>query len=166
MKNGPQISIRPIRPEDEPLMVKFHETLSEHTVYMRFFQALQLNQRIAHERLIRRCFIDYDREMALVADYKNPKTSTREILAVGRLSKMRNLNKAEFAILVGDHYQNQGLGTELLRRLIQIGRDEKIQSILADILSDNHPMQRVSEKLGFTLHRTTGDPIVRAEIQL
>jgi acetyltransferase len=166
MKDGTFITFRPIQPEDEPLMIKFHETLSEHTVYMRFFQALQLDQRIAHERLIRRCFIDYDREMALVADYKNPITGTHEILAVGRLSKLRDSNEAEFAVLIGDKYQNQGLGTELLRQLVQIGRDEKIHRITADILPENHSMQRVCEKLGFQIHRTIGDPIVRAEIKL
>ena len=57
---------RPIRPEDEPLMVKFHETLSERSVYFRYFHAMRLTQRVAHERLTRICFIDYEREMALV----------------------------------------------------------------------------------------------------
>ena len=72
--NGLAVTIRPIRPEDEPLMVRFHEKLSEDTVYLRYFQSLKLSQRIAHERLTRICFIDYDREMALVADYKDPET--------------------------------------------------------------------------------------------
>ena len=68
MKAGPEVVIRPIRPEDEPLLVKFHESLSEESVYLRYFHMAQLSTRIAHERLLRKCFIDYDREMALVAE--------------------------------------------------------------------------------------------------
>ena len=71
MKDGNEVVIRPIRPEDEPLMVEFHEKLSERSVYLRYFQPLKLRQRTAHERLTRICFIDYDREMALVAERKN-----------------------------------------------------------------------------------------------
>ena len=63
-----QVTIRPIRPEDEPAMIEFHKKLSERSVYLRYFQPLKLTQRTAHERLTRTCFIDYDREMALVAE--------------------------------------------------------------------------------------------------
>ena len=83
------ITIRPIRPEDEPLMVRFHETLSEQSVYMRYFHMLGLTQRIAHERLTRICFIDYDREMALVAERQDPESGEREIMGVARLSRAR-----------------------------------------------------------------------------
>ena len=70
MKDGKKVTIRPIRPEDEPLMVKFHETLSERSVYLRYFSPLKLQQRVAHTRLVRICFNDYDREIALVAEEK------------------------------------------------------------------------------------------------
>ncbi len=66
--------IRPIRPEDEPLMVKFHGTISDESVYFRFFHAEKLSSRVAHERLFPKCFIDYDREMALVADFHSLQT--------------------------------------------------------------------------------------------
>jgi acetyltransferase len=72
MKDGEEVLIRPIRPEDEPMMVKFHATLSERSVYLRYFHLMNLSQRVAHERLTRICFIDYDREMALVAERRNP----------------------------------------------------------------------------------------------
>jgi acetyltransferase len=151
LKNGTPVTMRPIRPEDEPLLVKFHETLSEESVYHRYFGQLKLDLRIAHERLTRICFNDYDREIALVAEYKNPKTGQNEILGVGRLSKAHSQNDAEFALLVGDHWQKQGLGTELLRRLVQIGRDEKLERITAIILADNHAMQNVCRRVGFTV---------------
>src|SRR5450759_1947661 len=145
------VSIRPIRPEDEPLIVKFHATLSEQSVYMRYFHYIQYNRRVAHERLTRLCFIDYDREMALVVERKDPKTGESVILAIGRLSKLHQTAEAEFAILVSDAYQGQGFGGELLRRLVQIGRDEKLKRIVATILPDNVAMQRVSRKIGFKL---------------
>ncbi|HBY78792.1 MAG TPA: acetyl CoA synthetase subunit alpha, partial [Cyanobacteria bacterium UBA11148] len=165
MNDGTPVTIRPIRPEDEPLIVKFHETLSEESVYFRYFNLMKLSRRIAHERLTRICFIDYDREMALVADYKNPETGTHQILAAGRLSKLHGVNEAEFAMLVSDPFQHKGLGTELLLRLIQIGRDEKLDRITADILAENVPMQKVSEKVGFRLNRASSD-LVKAEIDL
>ncbi|MDZ4875454.1 MAG: Peptidyl-lysine N-acetyltransferase Pat [Chroococcidiopsis cubana SAG 39.79] len=164
MRDGTIVTIRPIRPEDEPLMVQFHQTLSEESVYFRYFHLIKLSQRIAHERLTRICFIDYDREMALVTEYHHPQTSTREILAVGRLSKLHGFNEAEFAILVGDRHQRQGLGTELLSRLLQVGRDEKLARITGEILAENRAMQKVCEKLGFHLHRAAD--VVKVEFEL
>jgi acetyltransferase len=163
-KAGLAVTIRPIRPEDEPLMVQFHTTLSEESVYMRYFHFIQYNQRVAHERLTRLCFIDYDREMALVVERKDPKTGERSILAIGRLSKVHQTAEAEFAILVSDVWQGHGFGLELLRRLVQIGRDEKLQRIVASILSDNVAMQHVSRKAGFKLKRVETE--FRAELDL
>ena len=163
-KTGMAVTIRPIRPEDEPLMVKFHATLSEESVYMRYFHFIQYNQRVAHERLTRLCFIDYDREMALVVERKDPATGEPAILAIGRLSKVHQTAEAEFAILVSDAWQGNGFGVELLRRLVEIGRDEKLKRIVATILSDNVAMQRVSRKVGFTLTRVESE--FHAELDL
>ncbi len=162
--DGTEIIIRPIRPEDEPAIRRFHETLSEHSVYLRYFHLMTLDCRVAHERLTRICFIDYDREMALVADRKDPATGQHEILGVGRLSKSHGAPAGEFALLVSDNFQSKGLGTELLQRLVQIGRDEGLQRITAEILAENRAMQRVSEKVGFQLKRYPD--IVEAAIAL
>ncbi len=159
MKDGTQVTIRPIRPEDEPLMVKFHEALSERSVYLRYFQPTKLSQRIAHERLTRMCFLDYDREIALLVDYQVPGSHDHEILAVGRLSKMHGKNSAEVAFLVRDEYQRCGLGTQLLRRLAQIAHDEHIATIHAYMLQENIEMQGLIKKLGFKLS-STDDPTV------
>ena len=166
VKNGAKITVRPIRPEDEPFMVKFHETLSEESVYYRYFSQMKLDQRIAHERLTRMCFNDYDREIALVAELKDAKSGKVEILGVGRLSKLRGLNEAEFALIVSDQWQRQGLGTELLRRLVNIGRDEKLARISANILKENHAMQHVAKRVGFKLNRESNDQDFKAEILL
>jgi acetyltransferase len=130
-------------------MIDFHEGLSEQSVYLRYFHALNLDQRVAHERLTRICFIDYDREMVLVAVQREPE---RRIVGVGRLSKIYGSDAAEFAILISDDFQGQGLGTELLKRLVKIGREEgDIGRITAYMLNENIGMRRVSEKLGFSL---------------
>ncbi len=151
LKDGTPVTIRPIRPEDEPLMVKFHQTLSERSVYYRYFTPLRLEQRVAHERLARLCFIDYDREMALVVERDGESSGQPEIIGIGRLSKMHSTNGAEFAIVVSDQWQGHGLGTRLLKTLVQVGRDEKLDRITATILPDNREMQHVARKAGFNL---------------
>lgn len=163
LNNGTPITIRPISPEDEPLVVQFHETLSEHSVYLRYFHLIKLSHRVSHERLARICFIDYEREMALVAEHKHP-DGTSEILAIARLSKLHGVNEAEFAMLISDPHQRQGIGTELLRRLVQVGRDEGIDRIVCEMLAENRGMQRVCEKVGFRLYRAPD--VVKADICL
>ncbi|SPE53394.1 Acyl-CoA synthetase (NDP forming) [Verrucomicrobia bacterium] len=155
LKDGTPVTIRPIRPEDEPLMVKFHGTLSEQSVYFRYFSQLKLDQRIAHERLTRICFNDYDREIALVIDRVNAQTSSHEILGVGRLSKSRRSNQAEFALLVSDEWQKLGFGTELLKRLVGVARDEKLSRLVGHVMQENRAMQSVCRKAGFELERDT-----------
>jgi acetyltransferase len=169
LKDGMPVTIRPIRPEDEPLMVQFHKTLSEESVYFRYFHMMGLKQRTAHDRLVRICFVDYDREMALVTASEDPNTGAQEILAAGRLSKLRGVSEAEFSMLVSDRHQGKGIGTEMLRRLLQMGRDAGIAKISADILPENRAMQHVCQKLGFHLQQTISDssePIVKATIAL
>jgi acetyltransferase len=146
MKSGTEATIRPIRPEDEPSVVEFHKELSERSVYLRYASLMKLEQRVAHERLARICFIDYDREMALVAE-----TEEDHIVGIGRITQPPGRNEAEFAMLVIDEYQGEGIGTELLRRLVQVGEDEGLDRITADILRQNRAMQRVCEKLGFKI---------------
>jgi acetyltransferase len=154
LTDGRNVILRPIRPEDEPLLVQFHETLSEQSVYLRYFHLMKLSQRTTHERLMRLCFTDYGREMAFVADYKSPESGAHEILGIGRLSKLHGLSQAEFTLLVSDQAQGQGLGTEILRRLLRWAQDEQLTQISAQILPENGAMQRVSEKLGFSLRRS------------
>ncbi len=160
MKDGTPVVIRPIRPEDEPLMVPFHESLSEQSVYLRYFHMIALGQRVTHERLVRICFGDFDREMALVAEHKGA------ILGVGRLSRLPGRDEAEFSVLISDKYQRRGLGTELLRRLVEVGKAEGLKRISASILPENAGMQAVCKKLGFRLKPDPEEGVIRAEITL
>jgi acetyltransferase len=156
LKDGTPVTIRPIRPEDEPLMVQFHTTLSERSVYLRYFCSLSLSTRVEHERLVRICFGSYDRGFALVADRKNPETGQHEVLGVGRFSAI-NRADAEAAVLVSDRWQGRGLGTELLASVARAAREEKFQRLLGEILRDNLATQAVFKKVGFRL-RSMDDP--------
>jgi acetyltransferase len=158
LRDGTPVFIRPISPEDEPRIVEFHSALSEQSVYLRYFYPMSLDQRIAHERLTRICFIDYDREMVLVAEHTDPSTGKRSIIGVGNLLKVPGTNDGEFAAVVSDAFHGQGLGTELLRQLIEIGRNEQLDRVVADVLPENREMQRVFQKLGFRFRRAFGDP--------
>jgi acetyltransferase len=165
-KSGTDVLIRPIRPEDEPLMVSFHQTLSDRSVYFRYFHPIRLKQRIAHERLVRMCFIDYSRQIALVALRDTRSAGEQELLGVGRLVILRTTRTGEFAILVSDRHQRQGLGTELLRRLLEVARQEGLGRVIGDILADNYEMLRVCEKLGFDRNYSVESGVVKAEIYL
>jgi acetyltransferase len=149
MKNGTEATVRPIRPEDEPLMLAFHKTLSDRSVYLRYFSSPSLSARVAHERLARLCFVDYDREIALVVDKHEPVSDRHSLLGIGRLVKLRDGKHAEVAVLVSDQAQGQGLGTNLFRKLIEIARHEGLSRVSAEMLPDNFAMRRIGDKLGF-----------------
>lgn len=166
MKDGREVSIRPIRAEDEPLMRNFHESLSDRTVYLRYLSPMVLSERVTHERLARMTHIDYDREIALVVE--GEEGGEKAVFGVARLSKMRGeTDEARFTMLVSDKFQGQGLGKELLKRLIDVARSEKIKRVIAIISPENESMQKLCRDLGFSSMQT--DPqtgMVKAEIAL
>ena len=166
LRSGAKVSVRPIRPEDEPAMVEFHRTLSSRSVYSRYFTALGLEQRIAHNRLSRLCCVDYDRVMVLVVEASEPISGAKPLMAIGRLTRVRGTNTAEFAILVSDKWQGHGLGKKLLAQLVQIGRVEGLSRITGDILSDNAAMKAVSRQVGFRLKADPDGDSCTAEMDL
>ncbi len=172
LHDGTHVTIRPIRPEDEPLMVAFHEGLSERTVFLRYLQAMGLPERTAHERLSRLCFIDYDREMALVVVRRDTATHGEpQIIAVGRIAKLRApvpgaKPDAEYAILVSDDYQHQGIGKELLTRLIGIAKDEQVGLLYGMVLEANAEALTLAQRMGFAVVKTEREGIVRVELSL
>ena len=164
-KDGTPVTIRPIRPEDEPLMVQFHTTLSERSVYLRYFCSLSLSTRVEHERLVRICFASYDRGFALVAEHKNPDTAEPEILGVGRFSAITPV-EAEAAVLVSDQWQGRGLGTELLTSVARVARAEKFKKLSGEILRDNLATQAIFKKAGFQLQPMEDPSSVFAAVDL
>jgi acetyltransferase len=165
-KPGETVTIRPIRAEDEPLMVAFHKRLSEETVYGRYFQLVTVGRRIAHEALIRICFVDYDREMVLVAERRDATSGERSIIALADLTKLYNTKKAEVAVVVRDDCQRHGLGFELIRRLVDVARDERLENVVATTMTENRGMCAVFRSLGFKLSVEPGDDTVEAELTL
>jgi len=152
LKDGSPTTIRPIRPEDEPMMVAFHKTLSEESVHFRYFGIIKLEERIAHDRLTRICFNDYAREIALAVERQAPGTPS-EIVGIGRLSRTLEEGEAEFAILVSDNWQRQGIGTELIDKVVAVAKAEGLKQISGCILAGNTAMQKVCRKAGFQLQR-------------
>jgi len=168
LKDGMPVTIRPIRPEDEPAMVRFHKSLSDRSVHMRYSGMLSLDHRTGHERLTRVCFNDYDRGMALVVEYRPEGADQHEILAVARLTRIHGTDDAEFALIVADAYQQKGLGSHLMTRLIELGKSEGIERIHADMLPTNTYMQRMCERFGFDVGQTPDpdDDFIHATLDL
>lgn len=166
MKNGSEVTIRPIRPEDEPAMVNFHKLLSDETVYLRYFHMAKLDTRIAHERLVRKCFIDYDREMAVIAELTGSASQGSTIMGVGRLSRRPLSEEAELAVVVADRYQHQGLGGELIAQLIKIARAESVKRIVAEFHSENSAIRHLAAHGGAKVERTSDPMCFRVTVAL
>jgi acetyltransferase len=166
LSDGTQLTIRPIRPEDEPAVVRFHATLSDESVYRRFFSQLKLESRVRHERLTRVCFIDYDREMALVAEKPKTDGQPAEIIGIGRLAKASLKSEAEVAALVTDAFQGKGVGRELVSRLVRFGKEEKLERLVAVVLPDNLAMRKLLEGQGFVFSSGAEVDVLEGELTL
>jgi acetyltransferase len=167
-RDGRRFTIRPIRPDDEPLVIAFHGTLSEESVRLRYLHPFKLDERTAHERLIRTCFVDYDREMALVAEV-GPASGAGARPPAARRPQRRAAapsKGAEFALLVADRWQRQGIGRALLERLVEVARREGITRVYADILTANTGMQHLCDQLGFTLDPMPDAGVIPAVLTL
>jgi acetyltransferase len=164
-KDGTDYVIRPIRPEDEPRVAEFHETLSERSVYLRYLQEMKLSRRITHDRLRRICFNDYDREIALVAEVPAPGAQAT-IVGIGRLTRLRWTNEARLGLIVTDLFQGQGLGSEVLRRLVSVAKAEGIERIVLDVSRENGPILRMLGRLGFAFAEKPGAPLLHGELAL
>lgn len=146
--DGTHFTVRPIRPDDESLLVELHQQLSDSSVYSRYFLPLKLDVRISHERLLNKCCIDYDREIALVAEYTDG-DGRRHVAGIARMIRRHAENIAEVAFLVVDKFQNRGLGTYLLERTIEVARSEGVGVLEAATLSENFNMKEIFVRAGF-----------------
>jgi acetyltransferase len=164
-KDRTKVTIRPILPEDEGLLVKFHQVLSDRTVFMRYLQPIMLQQRVMHERLARLCHVDYDREIALVAETTDEK-GEQNIMGIVRLSRIHATNEARLRVLIGDPYQGIGLGGELVRRAVDVARKEGMDRLSAILTEDNLMMQRIFEKVGFSMQPIENEKLIAAFLNL
>ena len=164
-KDGTELTFRPILPEDESLLVKLHEVLSDRTVIMRYLHPMLLQDRILHDRLARICHCDYDRDIPLVAECTNGDGS-RSILGIGRLTKISGTQDGNMTVMVGDPYQGMGIGGELVRRVVDLAKRENLKTLNAVITVDNHAMEYIFRKLGFTIEPTNDEKVRTAKLEL
>ena len=152
--------LRPIRPEDEPLEHEMLTSLSEKTLKERFFQVIK---QITHEMHVRLCNIDYEREIAIVAEIRTG--DKKRMIGMGRLIIEPDLKKAEFAVVVHDAFQGKGLGYKLVDMVIGIGHEKGVEEIYGFVLSDNLKMLNMCSKLGCTIEPMEDD-ITRVSLAL
>lgn len=160
LNDGTEVTLRPIRPEDEPIEHEFVRGLSSETSRFRFFQIIK---DLSHEDLVRFCNIDYDREMAFIAEIRE---GDRKIeIGVSRLILESNRKRGEFAVVIADKYQGKGLGTKLVDMLIEVAREKGVEVIYGVVMSENLKMINLCESLGFTTHRKQDDVIVELNLK-
>ncbi|WP_262963791.1 bifunctional acetate--CoA ligase family protein/GNAT family N-acetyltransferase [Methylobacter psychrophilus] len=152
LANGANITIRPIRPEDAVLEKDFHNRLSERTKYFRFMQALQ---ELTPEMMVRFTQIDYDREMAFVAVTEDANLPSE--LGVGRYLMNPDGNSVEFALVVADDCQCLGIGSRIMRALIQTAKSKGMLFFEGEVLVINTPMLSLVKKLGFSIETIPDD---------
>ncbi len=164
-KDRTKVTIRPILPEDEALIAKFHTVLSERTVYLRYLQPMMLQERVMHQRLARICHCDYDREIALLAETTN-EAGEQDVMGIVRLSRLHGTNEARLSILIGDPFQGIGLGGELIRRAIAVARSERLSGLSAVLTADNQIMKHIFETLDFVIAPTSDENLLLAQLAL
>ena len=160
LSDGREILIRPIKPEDEPLKYEMLASCSEETLKGRYFQKLKS---LSHEMLMRLCNIDYDREIAIVAEIKE--AQKKRLVGVGRLIIEPDLLNGEFAVVVHDDYQAKGLGYKLVDMLIGIAQEKGLEKFMGYVLTNNQKMLNLVRKLGFTVENAP-DGISKVELTL
>jgi acetyltransferase len=159
LKDGTEVTLRPIKPEDEPRELEFVRGLSTETSRFRFFQIIK---DLPHEALVRFCNIDYDREMAIVAETRIGDRTIQ--IGVSRLVLDPGKKRGEFAVVIADKYQGRGLGTKLVDMLIEFAREKGLDTVYGTVMSENIKMIQLCEKLGFTTRREHEN--VTAELKL
>lgn len=152
MENGETVTLRPSRAEDEPEIIDFQKELSEETVRARYFTELSYEERTSHERMIRICHADYDKEILLIAKKEG------KIYGVTRLTKIHSNTIGDIKLIIVDNKQRQGLGTKLFHNAISIAKKEGLKKIQMQILLDNHVMKKMLEREGFTLEPSEKTP--------
>ena len=159
LKNGASVVLRPIKPEDETLLREFYCSLSEETMRLRFFQVFK---EFSHETLTRHCNLDYDREIAIVAETRE---NGRKIVGVSLLTTDPGRKHGEFAVVVSDQWQGIGLGSKLVDCIIEVGKDMDLETIYGYVSSNNPRMIDLCTRKGFNIQRVDAE-LVKATLNL
>ena len=146
LKDGTGITLRPIKPEDEPLWLGLLASCTKESIYSRFRYFFHWN---SHEVATRFCYIDYDREIAIVAEIVE--NGSRKIIGIGRLIADPDHEAVEYAVLITDAWQKREVGSLLTDFCMEIAGHWKLKRIIAQTTTDNRPMISVFEKRGFAI---------------
>lgn len=160
LKNGQEVLLRPIKPEDEPMWLEWFQSLSEESIRYRFFQMLKDTP---HEVRVRYCNVDYDREVALVAEVVE--NGKRKILGVTRLSIESDGKHSEMAFIVSDYWQGLGLGTKLVDYTLDLAKEKGVENVYAIMMQDNYRAISLTKKMGFNIEYLS-DGTVKAQLDL
>lgn len=160
-RGGLEVFVRPVKPEDAPLLMELFGILSPTTIYYRFFSPLKV---LPPDMLARFTQIDYDRDVCLVA--METTGSGKRMLGIARFMSDPDVTKAEFAIVVGDPWQGKGVGAVLLEKCIDIARERSLRTIWGKVLAENTTMIGLGRKFGFKVKRDveTGDYELRIHL--
>lgn len=158
LPDGTKVTLRPIKPEDEPQWMDMLASCSKETIYSRFRYFFQW---ASHDVAIRYCYIDYDREIAIVAEILEE--GVRKLIGVGRLIADPEHETVEYAILITDAWQKKELGKKLTEYCMEVARKWKLKKIVAQTTTDNRPMIAVFQKLGFDVTYNDQDATVDVE---
>ena len=162
LRDDAVVTIRPIRADDEPLMVTFHACVSPRSVYQRYFHLSTLEQRVTHTRLALTCRVDPTVGLALVAEHTADGVAA--VVALGRLTRTAPPGSAEVALLVVDRWHGLGLGTAMMHALVDGARALGVQRLHGEMLADNDAMRAVVRRAGFAIRAVPGDAaVLRAE---
>ncbi len=146
LKNGQEVLLRPIKPEDEPLWLEMFQSFSEEAIRYRFFQLIKDTP---HEVRVRYCNIDYDREIAIVAEILE--AGKKKLLGVSRLSIEPDGKSGEIAFIISDYWQGLGLGTKMVDYTLDIAKEMGVENVYAIMLPDNYRALSLTKKMGFYL---------------
>lgn len=146
LRDGTQVTLRPIKPEDEPLWMELLRSCSRESIYSRFRYSFHWD---SHQVAVRYCYIDYNREIAIVAEIEE--NGVRKLIGVGRLIADPDHEAAEYAVLIADAWQKKDLGSILTDCCLDIAKQWKLKRFVAQTTTDNRPMISVFEKRGFRI---------------
>ncbi len=154
LEDGTSVFVRPLRPEDEPLVQRFHERVTAEDLRLRFFAPIK---EFSHPFLARLTQLDYARAMAFTA----LDTATGELLGVVRLHADANYESGEYAIIVRSDLKGRGLGWKLMELMIRYARSEGLKQIEGQVLGENILMLQMCHELGFQIADNPSDGSIK-----
>jgi acetyltransferase len=164
-EDGARLLIRPIRPEDEPTVARFHAGLSPETVVARYGVLRSLEERTAHQRLARICFADYDRQFAIVAEVLDPESGVPELAGIARVSRVHASDDRNLTMTVADAWQRRHVGACLVRAAVAVAKGEGVDNLVAELSAGNEGMRQLLTDEGFTLEQRDGTMVATLGIR-